>query len=60
MPSDPSALEKADLELQEFSRVDKYLEKALSSNPIDSRAGKQVYQKIYSEISSSLYQGVQD
>ena len=31
-------LEKANLE-QEFSKVDKYLEKALSTNPIDSRAG---------------------
>jgi len=33
------ALEKDDLD-QELSRVDKYLEKALSSNPIDSRAGR--------------------
>jgi len=32
-------LEKANLE-QEFSKVDKYLEKALSTNPIDSRAGR--------------------
>jgi len=37
--NDSTAVEKVTLE-QEFSRVDKYLEKALSTNPIDSRAGR--------------------